>query len=144
VHQVLLTGFLQPLVLSSSPRLNLFTQNKEGIVSLLGYLSIHILGLLLGTIVLPFSPSFFRKHQAALDVFRRTGNKPRYFDVDGAIETRYRQTGKTAQEIASYSLVWWVLFGVVRWVVGDVSRKLVCLSHSYMPLFVEEGVVSLR
>lgn len=137
---------LQPLVLSplrdhpSSPLLSLLLQNKEGLVSLLGYLAIHIFGLSLGTVVLPYSPSFYRKHQIALEVFQRTGNKPLYFDIGttdeggSGIETRYRQTDKTALEVASYSMVWWFLVSVVRFYeayvsVGGsgVSRRMVSL-----------------
>ncbi|KAF5350658.1 hypothetical protein D9756_008612 [Leucocoprinus leucothites] len=142
LQQIILSASLQPLILSplrthtTSPLLTLLLQNKEGLASLLGYLSIHILGLSLGTIVLPFSPSFFRRHQSAVEVFERTGNKPVYFDDEDKLEKGYRQTSKTALEVVSYSIVWWVLFGAVRvlevYVVGGeggVSRRMVNLSY---------------
>ncbi|PPQ93066.1 hypothetical protein CVT25_011942 [Psilocybe cyanescens] len=49
-----------------APRASLVSMNKEGLVSLLGYLSIQLLGLSAGTIVLPPTPSFFSRRQKAL------------------------------------------------------------------------------
>jgi phosphatidylinositol glycan class W len=133
IHQFLLSTYLSPLILTPSTtpinKQSLILQNKEGLISLLGYLSIHIYGLALGTIVLPSSPSFFRKHQVAIEVYKRTGNKPVYFDA--GVEVGYRRTSKTVQEVFSYAIIWWVLFGVVGWVGGDeVSRRMVCPSLS--------------
>ncbi|EDR10435.1 uncharacterized protein LACBIDRAFT_152132, partial [Laccaria bicolor S238N-H82] len=50
----------------TAPRTSIISANKEGIVSLSGYLAIHLLGLSAGTLVLPPSPSFFRRRQQAL------------------------------------------------------------------------------
>jgi phosphatidylinositol glycan class W len=122
---------LQAYVLTSPRTTNLISSNKEGLVSLIGYLSIHILGLSTGTLVLPYSPSFFRRHQKAIS----GGNKPPSPDLP---QTRYRQTDKTTVELISYTVVWWVLLGVVKvlqvggeWYDaqgGGVSRRLVrCL-----------------
>ncbi|CAE6535070.1 unnamed protein product [Rhizoctonia solani] len=61
VHQIVLTNTsLQDWALGSN-RTNLFDQNKEGIVSFIGYLSIHLLGMAIGTLILPPSPSHFRR-----------------------------------------------------------------------------------
>ncbi|CAE6496878.1 unnamed protein product [Rhizoctonia solani] len=61
VHQVVLTNTsLQDWALGSN-RSNLLDQNKEGVVSFIGYLSIHLLGMAIGTLILPPSPSHFRR-----------------------------------------------------------------------------------
>ncbi|KDN39804.1 hypothetical protein RSAG8_08596, partial [Rhizoctonia solani AG-8 WAC10335] len=61
VHQTVLTNTsLQDWALGSN-RTNLLDQNKEGIVSFVGYLSIHLLGMAIGTLILPPSPSHFRR-----------------------------------------------------------------------------------
>ncbi|CAE6438487.1 unnamed protein product [Rhizoctonia solani] len=61
VHQTLLTNTsLQDWALGNN-RTNLFDQNKEGIVSFVGYLSIHLLGMAIGTLILPPSPTHFRR-----------------------------------------------------------------------------------
>ncbi|KAL9709210.1 Glucosaminyl phosphatidylinositol (GlcN-PI) nositol acylation protein [Leucoagaricus gongylophorus] len=97
VQQLLLSTTLQSLVLSptrthpSSLLLSLFYQNKEGLSSLLGYLSIHILGLSLGTTVLPPSPNFFPKFQLAL---RKSTNLP-------SIPSHNRKTHKTALHLTN-------------------------------------------
>ncbi|KXN83498.1 GPI-anchored wall transfer protein 1 [Leucoagaricus sp. SymC.cos] len=82
MQQTLPSSYLSSILTTSTPRTTLLTQNNESVSSLLGYLSIHILGLSLGTVVLPCSPGWFRRHQVAVDVFRRMGNRPAYFDFD--------------------------------------------------------------
>ncbi|KAF7762098.1 hypothetical protein Agabi119p4_8691 [Agaricus bisporus var. burnettii] len=124
-QQTLLSLFnLQNYVLTSPRTTSLISSNKEGLISLIGYLSIHILGLSTGTLVLPYSPSFFRRQQKA---FAKGGNN------NTRVETRYRQTDKTAVELVSYTIVWWVLLGVVhlggKWYEGGVSRRLANLPY---------------
>lgn len=129
-QQILLSVFnFQNYVLTSPRTTSLISSNKEGLISLIGYLSIHILGLSTGTLVLPYSPSFFRRQQKA---FAKGGNINDNNKLE-RVETRYRQTDKTAVELVSYTIVWWVLLGVVhlggKWYEGDegggVSRRLV-------------------
>ncbi|CAE7131728.1 unnamed protein product [Rhizoctonia solani] len=61
VHQVVLNNTsLQDWALGND-RTNFLDQNKEGIVSFVGYLSIHLLGMATGTLILPPSPSHFRR-----------------------------------------------------------------------------------
>lgn len=50
-----------------APRTNLISANKEGIVSLMGYLAIHLFGLSTGMVLLPPSPSYFRRQKEAQD-----------------------------------------------------------------------------
>ncbi|KAF9011707.1 GWT1-domain-containing protein [Cyathus striatus] len=96
----------------SAPRTSIISANKEGIVSLPGYLAIHLLGLSVGTIVLPPSP-----HSSA------EGKKPRGETLQ-AQETEHlsapRQISKTAAELCSYAILWWVFLAVARFaeVVG--------------------------
>ncbi|TKA53224.1 hypothetical protein B0A53_04080 [Rhodotorula sp. CCFEE 5036] len=67
VHQLLLS--LTPLQewALTAERTNLLSQNKEGLVSLPGYLSIYLLGLATGLYTLPPSPTFFRTMTSRLD-----------------------------------------------------------------------------
>jgi glucosaminylphosphatidylinositol acyltransferase len=85
-----------------------------------GYLVIHVLGLLTGTILLPPSPSDFRRLQNRT---RRGGE-----DISVPSKSRSRQDAKTAIELCSYAAVWWALFGLgsLAGVGGGVSRRLVC------------------
>ncbi|KAH7928358.1 GWT1-domain-containing protein [Leucogyrophana mollusca] len=112
---ILSVGGLKEVVLNA-PRSNIIMENKEGIASLLGYVSIHLLGLSTGTIILPPSPSYFRKSRDAL----REGSGNHTLPLDPAIP---RQHAKTVIELFSYSAVWWVLLGFTRLGV-DVSRRM--------------------
>jgi phosphatidylinositol glycan class W len=150
-QQSALSHFALESYILTAPRASIISANKEGIVSLpgkrfspafvfgvflirrtLGYLAIHLLGLSAGTLVLPPSPSFFRRRQQALAdklTKRRisdAGLKPdKDLDLAGP-----RQTGKTATELCSYSIVWWGFLGLTKlanfkgqW--GGVSRRMV-------------------
>ncbi|KAJ7825372.1 GWT1-domain-containing protein, partial [Mycena olivaceomarginata] len=120
-------GILQQLFLSvfglkeyvrSAPRLNLISANKEGIVSLAGYLSIHLLGLSIGTLILPPSPNFFRRLLTGRSTPAELGAS--------------RQNDKGAIELASYAIVWWALFGVASLLRVDegVSRQTANLPYA--------------
>ncbi|KAJ7777529.1 GWT1-domain-containing protein [Mycena maculata] len=120
-------GILQQLALSllglkhyvrTAPRAGLLSANKEGIASLAGYLSIHLLGLAIGTLVLPPSPTFFRRLRAG----RTTPADLR----------APRQNDKTAIELASYALVWWALLALARraGVDAGVSRQTANLPYA--------------
>ncbi|PVF95049.1 hypothetical protein CPB86DRAFT_788429 [Serendipita vermifera] len=61
LHQVLLSWTpLQDWALYAS-RTDFITHNKEGITSIPGYLSIHLLGLSIGLLIFPATPSHFRR-----------------------------------------------------------------------------------
>ena len=114
----------------------------------LGYLAIHLLGLAVGTKVLPPNPSYFRRLQNTLLQSHR--RKRRDSDADRRTEaadldiTAPRQLGKIAIELSSYAILWWsVLFLCgTRWarqklfgsfetsawmdMSSGVSRQLVC------------------
>ena len=164
MHQFSLAKGLQSYVFNA-PRLSLVSANKEGIVSLPGtfslnmltidayrvqpgYLAIHLLGLAVGTKVLPPNPSYFRRLQTTLlsshrrkrrdsDPSRRTAAS----DLDIMAP---RQLGKIAIELSSYTILWWctLLLCGIRWarqrlfgsfetsgwmdMSSGVSRQLVC------------------
>jgi hypothetical protein len=122
--------------LLNGSRSNIIFANKEGLLSLLGisyhscrmcapsypspigYVSIHILGLSLGTVILPPSPSFFRKQQQQL-LDGPSSYQPSKLDPSAP-----RQNAKIIIELLSYSVVWWMLLAFVR--LGfEVSRRMV-------------------
>ncbi|KAJ7782797.1 GWT1-domain-containing protein [Mycena metata] len=109
----------------TAPRLGLISANREGIVSLGGYLAIHLLGLFTGTLVLPPTPAFFRRMRDAHKK-RDDGNRNEL----GAP----RQNDKTAIELASYAMVWWAVLGVISMpglrVDEGVSRQTANLPYA--------------
>ncbi|KAI4519372.1 hypothetical protein K525DRAFT_287283 [Schizophyllum commune Loenen D] len=150
-QQALLTvGGLDRYVLYA-PRNTLISQNKEGIVSLLGYLSIHLLGLATGTLILPPSPSYFRRMQRGLsntspsathakkddDAARNSydsnsSSNPNAYDKPLPPLSLPREDDKTATELFGYTLLWWALFYLARYFkIGgqDVSRRMVNLPY---------------
>ncbi|KIJ92074.1 hypothetical protein K443DRAFT_685479 [Laccaria amethystina LaAM-08-1] len=128
-QQSALSHFGLDAYILTAPRTSIISANKEGIVFLLGYLAIHLLGLSAGTLVLPPSPSFFRRWQQA-PADNDAGLKP---DKDPDLAGP-RQMGKTATELFSYSIVWWSFLGLTKlanfkgqW--GGVSRRMVNLLY---------------
>ncbi|CAA7263440.1 unnamed protein product [Cyclocybe aegerita] len=123
-----------------APRTSLVSANKEGIVSLTGYLAIQLLGLSVGTLVLPPSPNLFSQRQRApssndnKERKRRDSNtSSKEFDLSAP-----RQLGKTAIELCAYSIVWWMALGATKFVGiggnwgkggGGVSRQMVNLPY---------------
>ena len=118
---------------------------------LTGYLAIHLLGLATGTLILPPSPSYFRR------MLRGKSNAPpsatRSKKDDDAVRKSYdsaapftsgtndkplpplslpREDDKTATELFGYTLLWWALFYLARYLkIGgqDVSRRMVNLPY---------------
>lgn len=144
----------------NSPRTNLISANKEGIVSLtgtlwsafaalshlttyfIGYMAIHLLGLATGTLLIPPSPSYFRRRQQAppfqsSSADTDTDNDSELDDVNHKAFPKVkgqagqqRQNDKTAIELCSYAVVWWVLMGLTRMGGGigeGVSRRIVSI-----------------
>ncbi|KIK98871.1 hypothetical protein PAXRUDRAFT_133223 [Paxillus rubicundulus Ve08.2h10] len=115
------TGGLEDFLLNV-PRSNVIYANKEGLISFLGYFSIHIMGLSLGTIIIPPSPSYFRKQQ---DMFLK-GEEDNH--LSRSDPSAPRQNAKTIIELFSYAVVWWALLAFVR--LGlNVSRMMANLPY---------------
>ncbi|KAG8216125.1 GWT1-domain-containing protein [Butyriboletus roseoflavus] len=124
LHQFALSSLGLEAFLLNAPRSNVIYANKEGLISLLGYLSLHIMGLSLGTIILPPSPSFFRKQQVIL-FEGGNSNSQRVTKLDSSAP---RRDAKTTVELFSYALVWWTLLALVRR-GHKVSRRMANLPY---------------
>lgn len=79
---------------------------------LIGYLAVHTFGLLMGTLLLPPSPSTFRRMQRQRKGARespslRGGERA----ADETIERQ--QPDKAAIELFSYAMAWWTLLGII-------------------------------
>ncbi|KAG6380285.1 GWT1-domain-containing protein [Boletus reticuloceps] len=123
LHQFALSFMGLEAFLLKAPRSNIIYANKEGLISLLGYLSLHIMGLSLGTIILPPSPSFFRKQQRIL---LEGGNSEHLTKLDPSVP---RQNAKITIELFSYALVWWTLLALVQHGL-QVSRRMANLPYT--------------
>ena len=103
----------------------------------LGYLAIHLLGLFTGTLLLPPSPSYFRRIQHQLRRSDAAPNRTDSSDDSSDDETpsrrrnfrpqHRRENDKTATELFSYAAVWWTLFAItsLTGLGGGVSRRVV-------------------
>ncbi|KAJ3826791.1 GWT1-domain-containing protein [Lentinula raphanica] len=126
LQQILLSTFGLSDYVLNAPRISLVSANKEGIVSLPGYFAIHLLGLTTGLLLLPPSPSYFRRIQRSLRA--HTLN-------DRELAERYsvRQNDKTATELSGYSVMWWALMGLCSLLKLDgghgPSRRMVNISY---------------
>ena len=139
-----------------APRTSLVSSNKEGLVSIVGalflhfwlathltqvsgYVALHLLGLSAGTVLLPSSPSYFRRMQSELrnpnlTTYRANDHRSDSESDDdtptrrprGRIQHR-RENDKTATELFSYAVLWWVALGAVSLsgVGGGISRRVV-------------------
>ncbi|KAG2117401.1 GWT1-domain-containing protein [Suillus cothurnatus] len=122
LHQFALSSRGMKDFLLNTSRSNIISANKEGLLSLLGYVSIHILGLSLGTVILPPSPLFFRTQQQQL-LDGPSSHRPSKFDPSAP-----RQNAKIVIELLSYSVVWWMLLAFVR--LGlEVLRRMANISY---------------
>ncbi|KAL1948259.1 hypothetical protein VTO73DRAFT_12334 [Trametes versicolor] len=143
-HQLALSlGGMQDFVLDA-PRIGVISANKEGIVSLIGNLGIHLLGLSTGTMVLAPTPSYFRRRQQQLARQDAAPIRPRTPSTDSdsdddassahvpapANEPR-RENDKTATELCGYAVLWWVALAFLKLfgIGGGVSRRLVNLQY---------------
>ncbi|KAI0736482.1 GWT1-domain-containing protein [Fomitopsis betulina] len=127
---------------SSAPRANILSHNKEGIVSLPGYLAVHLLGLSTGTLILPPTPTYFSKRLREL-----TGMRPRRAhdsdsesdDSDAGPRPRAspaparRENDKTATYLCGYAALWWAFLGASQLanVGGGISRRVVNLPYVF-------------
>ncbi|EPS97371.1 hypothetical protein FOMPIDRAFT_1128736 [Fomitopsis schrenkii] len=141
-------AFIQQFALShglmdyvfSAPRTNLISHNKEGIISLPGYLAVHLLGLSTGTLLLPPTPTYFSKRLRQL-----SGARPRRaHDSDSesddsdagpraAPAPARRENDKTATYLCGYAALWWAFLGASQLadIGGGISRRVVNLPYVF-------------
>ncbi|CEH13819.1 gpi-anchored wall transfer protein 1 [Ceraceosorus bombacis] len=103
---------LQSYVLGPGPRISLFSANKEGIISLAGYLALYLIGLDVGHYVLPLDP-YYAYRRASV-----SRNKPKY--------------EKLCEVLASLSLLFWMAYGLLALVSPAervASRRLANLPY---------------
>ncbi|BGP29686.1 Glucosaminyl phosphatidylinositol (GlcN-PI) nositol acylation protein [Rhodotorula toruloides] len=114
VHQLALSWTpLQHWALDA-PRTTLISQNKEGIVSFPGYLSIYLLGLATGLYTLPPSPTFFSLHTRSLPP-RASAAEKREWERKREKSRTISKPGKLAEWIGSAAanlpyVLWTVAF----------------------------------
>ncbi|KAI1795530.1 GWT1-domain-containing protein [Ganoderma leucocontextum] len=144
-HQLALsTGKLAQFILEA-PRVSVVSANKEGLISMAG--------LSTGTLLLAPSPSYFRRQQQQLaqEASGTARQRPSVSDSDTdddvpspispsspanpslttrVVEVR-RENDKTATELCSYAVLWWVLLGALKLadVGGGVSRRMANLQY---------------
>ncbi|KAF7362305.1 GPI-anchored wall transfer protein [Mycena venus] len=128
-------GILQQLALSvfglkdyvrTAPRLNLISANKEGIASLGGYLSIHLLGLSIGTLILPPSPNFFRR----LRVRRST---PAELGAPRQKRQRRDRAGELCNGVANLPYALWIAAFNTSYILGYLVLDMVFFPAPYVP-----------
>ncbi|POY76079.1 hypothetical protein BMF94_0802 [Rhodotorula taiwanensis] len=157
VNQTLLT--LTPLQrwALTAERTGLISQNKEGLVSLPGYLAIYLLGLATGLYTFPPSPTFFRtlttrlprsapseliqkldakrdkvlgRRSSSDDPPSRRGEKGGQGGASSAVARRNAGQRKKAEWLVSAAVWWWILYGIATFGVGArVSRRLANLTY---------------
>ncbi|KAF8485699.1 hypothetical protein F5888DRAFT_1904238 [Russula emetica] len=141
-HQLSLSAGLTSYVLNATQQ-TLISANKEGLVSLTGYLAIHLLGLSTVTFIIPHSPSYFRRQQAAVQKRRNSDAGARADASTNTAQHRvsmpvHRENDKTATVLFSYAVIYWTLFGISRYLhIGgpDVSRRLTLAVDIYGSYF---------
>lgn len=113
VHQLALSFTpLQSWTLSSA-RIGLVGMNKEGIVSLPGYLAIYLLGLATGEHIL--------RTASPPDVKKAVSETP---EQHAQSQYRKRRT-ELGLELFGYAVAWWCALGLCRAMGMEVSRRLV-------------------
>lgn len=141
MHQFLLSVTQLQNWTLHSPRTNLINHNKEGLVSLPGYLAIHLLGLSVGLLIFPPTPAHFQRTGSVKVNNSDSSSEDEAYARDawiddsksGSSETKKRpeerDDSKTAIELCSYGVLYALLFLFVRLAApGDnVSRVMVRL-----------------
>jgi phosphatidylinositol glycan class W len=99
--------------IESPSRRGLIGQNKEGLISLPGYLAIYLLGLAAGEHV----------QRAASPPKRKTG----VTETEEEHLRRHHEQQRTqlAMELFGYGLGWWIALAAFRGAGSEVSRRMV-------------------
>jgi phosphatidylinositol glycan class W len=131
----------------TAERVSFLTKNREGIVSLpgtsatsldedspnernrTGYCAIFLFGISTGLYCFPPDPYYF----SWLHANTRAMSKEQLRDHERKMEKAWKpKPDKLVSVLGSYTVIWWALFGVLRWMDWSVSRRLV-RSFSLLP-----------
>ncbi|KAH0591190.1 hypothetical protein H2248_001282 [Termitomyces sp. 'cryptogamus'] len=128
-HQLTLSFLGMHQYVLHAPRVGIISANKEGLVSLAGYLGLHLLGLSTGTIILPPSSKYFSRELRKLGHSRRNSDAQYIANALSAP----REINHTAITLFSYTFVWWTLFYAMKYLgVGvGVSRRMVNVQYIF-------------
>lgn len=127
VHQTFLSWSTLQFWTLTAARTGFLSMNKEGLVSLPGYLAIYLAGLSSGLYILPPDPYFYHVLHAvpkstSAEAKERLLLKQRKMWLD--------KPGKLSQVLWSWSILWWAWFWFVNRLVGvAVSRRLANLPY---------------
>ncbi|KAK4052178.1 Glucosaminyl phosphatidylinositol (GlcN-PI) nositol acylation protein [Microbotryomycetes sp. JL201] len=108
-------------------RTTIWSHNKEGLVSLPGYLAIFLLGTGTGLYTLPPDPSFYQIIHQRLPRTSTPEQRQKFSDKQRKIWQM--KPGKLANVLGSYAVLWWVLYGGLRWLGLPVSRRIANLPY---------------
>lgn len=126
-HQLLLSFTNLQFWALTAARTSLVSMNKEGLVSLPGYLAIYLAGLSSGLYILPPDPYFYHTlHQRPRD--RSEESKARL--EAKRVKMWKDKPLKLAGVLGSWAFLWWIWFAFFRNLVGiHVSRRLANLPY---------------
>lgn len=128
-HQTILsTTLLQSFVLSPA-RASILAQNKEGLTSLPGYLTIYLLGLATGQLVLRVkSLGTLESVTGPIRSAQLSSDGPGRSSGQGTDAERYaRRRSELALELSGYAIAYWSALAVAKWGGMEVSRRMVSL-----------------
>ncbi|KAK4705071.1 glucosaminylphosphatidylinositol acyltransferase, partial [Phenoliferia sp. Uapishka_3] len=131
VHQLLLDQTDLQYWALTAERNTFLTQNREGIVSLPGYLAIYLLGTATGLYVLPPDPYFFDRLQALRPNRKGPPVTPeKKKEREARMQKAWKhKPGKLASVLGSYAILWWMLYGVMMLCGWSVSRRLANMAY---------------
>ncbi|KAI5476463.1 GWT1-domain-containing protein [Pseudohyphozyma bogoriensis] len=107
------------VIVMGPQRTTFLTANREGIVSLPGYLAIFLLGLSTGLYALPPHPYFYER------LHFKPKNESQRKERDRKMEKAWKEKPeKLVAVLASYTIVWWGLYFLLGYLGWHVSRRL--------------------
>ena len=112
-----------------APRMDLLSTNEEGIVSLFGYFTIHLLGLSTGIMISPPSPSYFHRQRLETTKAQSWRNSNAGLMTQSGMSPQHKDV-KTVTELAGYVILWWTFLGLNSFFpsIAGVLCRLVCFA----------------